>query len=507
MARTRTNVRAAIYCRISKDSDDTRLGVERQEKDCRKLCAERGWIVVDVYCDNDISATDPKKKRPEYDRLLKDIANARVDAVAVYAEDRLHRRPAELETFVAACDAAGLTKLASVSGDVNLNDPDALMMLRMKGAMAAREVAVLQRRIKRKLRDKAERGEFHGGRRPFGYQENGIDIRKREAALIRQAAQKVLEGSSLRAIATDWNKRGIRTSWDNPINETGLRKMLTSPRIAGFSQYQGDIIGKAAWDAILDEATWSQVCTILKDPARRGPRPSRVYPLRGVLKCGKCGHWLAANPSNTGARRYACKTNRGGCGKLTLTADHVEGYVFDLIVPLADMTDVRDALQAENVGTAEALQELVLANANDACMLAERDEMFADGEMSRESYVKQTRIIRQRIEARELRIQVLHGGTALSHFGGEVRAGWDEMSADDKRSIILSILEYIEVGPVVKFGSNKFDADRLTFKFRNVIDIENVNVAITSLRVRMTHSKMKWETKHPAENVAFEESW
>ena len=51
MAGTRANVRAAIYTRISKDTEDTRLGVERQEKDCRRLCADRGWTVVDVYCD------------------------------------------------------------------------------------------------------------------------------------------------------------------------------------------------------------------------------------------------------------------------------------------------------------------------------------------------------------------------------------------------------------------------------------------------------------------------
>ena len=96
------------------------------------------------------------------------------------------------------------------------------MMLRIKGALAAHEVAVLQKRIKRKQKDKAERGEFHGGRRPFGYEDNGLDIRKSEAVLIRKAAKKILEGGSLRAIATDWNKRGIKTSWGKAINETGF---------------------------------------------------------------------------------------------------------------------------------------------------------------------------------------------------------------------------------------------------------------------------------------------
>ena len=324
-------MRAAVYTRISKDTEDTRLGVERQEEDCRELCINRGWAVADVYCDNDISAANPRRKRPEYQRLLKDIASGRVDAVVVYNADRLHRQPAELEAFFDACDSAGIDQFASASGDRDLSNPEDRLFLRIGGAFAANEVAKTKQRLKRKFQQKAERGEFHGGARPFGYEPDGIKIREPEAVLIRQAAETILGGGSLRRIAIDWNEQGIRTSWGKPINETGLKKILTSARVVGRVQHQGEIIdSKAKWEPILDEAIWNRVRTILHDPARRGPKPSRVYPLRGVLKCGKCGHWLAANPSNTGARRYACKTNRGGCGKLTLTADYVENYVFEI---------------------------------------------------------------------------------------------------------------------------------------------------------------------------------
>jgi len=41
-----------------------------------------------------------------------------VDAVIVWALDRLHRRPAELERFFEVCDRAGVTRLASVAGEL-----------------------------------------------------------------------------------------------------------------------------------------------------------------------------------------------------------------------------------------------------------------------------------------------------------------------------------------------------------------------------------------------------
>ena len=94
-------VRAAgLYCRISDDRDGRALGVSRQEADCRALAERKGWPVGDLYVDNDISAADPRKRRPEYERLLEDIKAGRIDAVVAWDLDRLHRRPIELETVL-----------------------------------------------------------------------------------------------------------------------------------------------------------------------------------------------------------------------------------------------------------------------------------------------------------------------------------------------------------------------------------------------------------------------
>ena len=145
--------------------------------------------------------------------------------------------------------------------------------------MAAREVAVLQKRLKeedahRRLR--LASFTVDGGR--LDSKSNGIDINEAEAVLIREAAQRILEGGSLRAIAKSWNERGIRTSWDKPINETGLKKMLCSGRVAGFSEYQKEIIGKAKWDAILDEATWQQAAYHSQRPGQTWATPQPGLP-------------------------------------------------------------------------------------------------------------------------------------------------------------------------------------------------------------------------------------
>jgi DNA invertase Pin-like site-specific DNA recombinase len=84
---------AAIYCRISHDPSGERLGVHRQQLDCEQEAKRRGWTVAAVYVDDDISAFDRRKVRPEYQRLLSDIAGDLRDGVMTWRLDRLHRQP------------------------------------------------------------------------------------------------------------------------------------------------------------------------------------------------------------------------------------------------------------------------------------------------------------------------------------------------------------------------------------------------------------------------------
>src|ERR1700756_4525897 len=95
-------VKAGVYLRQSLDRTGEGLAVARQREDCLRLCADKGWDVAGVYEDNDTSAT--KGVRKHYQRMLQDIRDGKLDAVAVWDLDRLHRQPIELEEFIAVAD-------------------------------------------------------------------------------------------------------------------------------------------------------------------------------------------------------------------------------------------------------------------------------------------------------------------------------------------------------------------------------------------------------------------
>lgn len=128
---------AAIYCRISLDRDLEQLGVQRQEQDCKELAERLKWTVGEVYVDNSISA--PKDvDRPAYDRMVTDLTSGNRDALVVYDLDRLIRKPAELEAFIALSESK-VFALANVAGDVDLTTANGRMLARFKGAIAKQE--------------------------------------------------------------------------------------------------------------------------------------------------------------------------------------------------------------------------------------------------------------------------------------------------------------------------------------------------------------------------------
>ena len=317
--------RAGIYARISSDREADGLAIGRQLEDCERLAEERGWRVVERYIDQDVSAYNGRV-RPAYRRLLGDLRTGSIDGVIVYHLDRLHRQPRDLEEFFDVCKTAGVDDLATVTGRINLADPDGQFQARILGAVAKKESDDKSRRIRRKHEELAAAGRLSGGgTRPYGYASDRRTIRPGEAAVIRETATRLLAGESVRSICTALNERGERTVTGGEWTQQTLRRMLFSARISGQREHRGVIVGPAEWPGILTPADTERIRALFGDPARRTNKTARRYLLARLLRCGRCGATLVSRPTATGTRRYVCASGPGfgGCGRITITAEHV----------------------------------------------------------------------------------------------------------------------------------------------------------------------------------------
>jgi len=453
--------RAGIYTRISSDREGEAVNVATQEADCRDLCERRGWIVEEVYTDNDITAADPRKARPAYDRLMSDVAAGRISAVAVYRDDRLHRRPYELEEFFQRCDDAGLTQLANVHGEYDLSNSDDVFRLRLQGTFAAHEVARMRERVTRKKRELADAGKYGGGLRPYGFAADGVTHVPEEAARIREAATRVLAGETLSEITNDWNRQAVPTvrtghGWHTSM----VKRLLVTPRTAGQRQHQGEILGPAIWKPVLDMATWLQCRALLNDPSRLRARRNVDYPAKGLLVCGLCKSMLKPMP-RAGRRSYGCKSRTGGCGKVYIGANAVETYMWNVVKEIADSPELHEAAATEVVENSQRMRDLLAENEVDEEKLQKAVVDYANDEIDRNTFNMLTKTLNANMNGRRAEVAGLRGTSVFDRLGGEIAARWDTFTPDERRQLAEAIIQEIKVFPAIVQGRNAFDPRRL----------------------------------------------
>ncbi|MDP9265697.1 MAG: recombinase family protein [Chloroflexota bacterium] len=456
---------AAIYCRISSDPTGEEAGVDRQRLDCQALAQRKGWPIIETYIDNDLSAYSAKV-RPAYQRLLEDMQRRTVDAVIVWHEDRLHRQPRELERFIDVANAAKV-QLATVSGELDLGTAEGRLRARMLGSVGAYESEHRAARIRRKHEELAAAGKDHGGGdRPFGFEEDRVTVRTIEAKLIRDAAKRVLAGDSLRGIVREWNAKGIVTSAGGAWYTGALHKVLTSARIAGWREHQGELVAKATWPAIIPRAQSDRLRVMLRDPARRLNRGARRYLLTSFIRCARCGSRLHARPRGDKKRCYVCASGPGfnGCGGIRAIAEPLEEFVTRVVLSELDTPKLAAAL-AKGARASENDDGAGLAE--DQAQLSELARDWAARKISRAEWIAAREVIEARLEVARARLGRART-SALDRYRGRPGAlakAWPDLDIDQRRAVIGALVERVEVGSAVR-GHNYFDPGRVAVVWR-----------------------------------------
>jgi site-specific DNA recombinase len=385
--------RAAVYVRISLDRREGE-GVARQLADCTTLAGERGWDVVDVYSDNDLSAFR-SKRRPEWDRLLSDLAAGVVGAVVAYHPDRFYRRAADLEALIEVVELTGAEVATVKAGDIDLATATGRMGARIVAAVNRHESERIGERVSRAKRERAVEGRPPGGGvRAFGWEADKTTLVPVEAAALRDAAVRVAAGGSIGAEVRRLNEAGFETTGGRPWTVGSLRRCLESPRIAGLRSYRGEVVGRAVWPPIVDEDTWRRI-VIMCQARRRGRPPKDRWLLTALIRCPHCGGNMYGN-----GIAYACHpSTRQGCGGCSVTmeaadrkvTEAIDTYLDDPKVPTwiaqgakpVDLSAEVGAIEAKKVELAQrwALDEIDTAAYDTARGILER-RLSALGELT-----------------------------------------------------------------------------------------------------------------------------
>lgn len=292
-----------------------------------------------------------------------------------------------------------------------------------------------------------------------------MTVREDEAAVIRLAAQWVLDGLSLGEVARRLTATGVKPVDGGRWLTAVVRRTLLGPRVAGLRQHQGQVIGRAAWPAILDEQTYAAVGAVLRAPGRRLNTHARPYLLTGgTARCGACGGPLIARPRSGGDRCYVCasptpQTAGSGCGKVRRLADPVETEVlarlFATIAALPSIEAVQLVDDTPVLAEIARLDELLAGLARDhyALGLIGRTEFLA----ARDALAEQADTARARLTPRARRRPAV--------APARLQETWPDLSHEERRQHIADWIDAVIIHPA-RPGLNKFDPTKIEVRWR-----------------------------------------
>ena len=138
---------AGLYIRVStEDQAREGFGLPEQEKRLRAMCEYKGYEIYDVYRDAGISAKTGNL-RPEFERILQDIRDKKVNTIVVLKLDRLTRSVYDMEgimNFLEENDAY----LDCANDDINTTNANGKMVARLLTTVSQNEIERTSERTK-----------------------------------------------------------------------------------------------------------------------------------------------------------------------------------------------------------------------------------------------------------------------------------------------------------------------------------------------------------------------
>lgn len=225
------------------------------------------FIDIDRTAFQKLNGTRPE--RDDFDAMLAMVRSLPGLGVAAMFADRLTRNNPDTETLLSVCATGGHIIETARGGSYDVSSANGRKRLRQDALDATYEVDHMTERIMAAKEEARAGGLWLGGRRPFGWQKDGMTLLPAEAEAVRGGTAAVNGGASAASIMRQWNAVGLRTSGGNPWTPREVSRVLRRARNAGLAEHDGEITGTAVWEAIVTEADWLRCTAILGNPARR----------------------------------------------------------------------------------------------------------------------------------------------------------------------------------------------------------------------------------------------
>ena len=196
--------RVAAYCRVSTDSEEQLTSYQNQVRVYTEMiAANKEWEFAGLYADEGISGTRADK-RPEFQRMIRDCQNGKIDYIITKSVSRFARNTVECLEYVRSLKAQGIGIFFEEQNIDTLKNESELYLVIYAG-FAQSESESISKHITWTYRKKFEEGKVSFQYKNFLGYRKGADsqpeIVPEEAAIVERIYEMFLAGQPVKVIA------------------------------------------------------------------------------------------------------------------------------------------------------------------------------------------------------------------------------------------------------------------------------------------------------------------
>lgn len=311
-------MRVALYSRVSTSEQALHgLSIDAQKAALDAWAAD--YIVVDHYTDLGVSARSPASKRPELQRMLRDVEQGKIDLIVFTKLDRFFRNIKEYYRVEDVLEAHNVAWRA-IHEDYETQTAAGRLKVNIMLAVAQDEADRTSERIKAVFADKRRKGLAPTGSVPKGIKlENGHDVPSDEAHIITDIFNAYMAERSARAIASRFG-----------YTAEGIKWVLKNHRYVDAG--------------VIDSSTFETTQEILKSRSQRHTKRDRVFLFSGLVFCS-CGARLSAAAVPGKDKEYyyyRCTAKNQGkpCPGTYISEPKIEQFLLDNTIKKAKQINV-----------------------------------------------------------------------------------------------------------------------------------------------------------------------
>lgn len=322
-AQTVHRKRVAAYARVSSGKDAMLHSLSAQISYYNNYIGGRGdWEFAGIYADEAISGT--KDTRAEFQRLLTDCRNGKIDMVITKSITRFARNTVTLLETVRELKLLGIDVYFEKENTHSLST-DGEFMLTILASYAQEESRSASENQKWRIRKMFEQGRLNNCNM-LGYRliDGKLHIVPNEAEIVKTIFDDYLSGMGTNTIMKKLNNAGISTKNGAAWGESTLLKVLRNEKYSGDMLLQKtfrlDHLSKKkqinrgelpmyqvinSHEAIIDKEIFTKVqCEIERRAAkyRSNSKTNKTYLFTGLINCGQCGKYYRRKQANAGTK-------------------------------------------------------------------------------------------------------------------------------------------------------------------------------------------------------------